>query len=441
MKYIYVLALLCFNLCLAQQAEITDWINKNAIVIEDANQDTPLKNFNTKGSDIFKDVKLFGFGEATHFTKEFFDLKVKFFRYLAENEGVTIFMIEDIHSNMYEINNFIKGGQGDAAQLAGSMGFLLWRNEEMQGLLQWMRTYNEGKPADRQLKFYSIDCQSGANTNLNLKRFINKYNVKTQEGISAVLDSCSTLQYFSKSNDQVQLKGYIKQLQTLQNDIESNFKPENKDQANDLNDALYTLTILNQFTSFVLNSTQQYRDKCMADNVQWILQHNGPAAKGFIWAHNSHVSKEHTNYKRLGMHLKNTFGNAYYSVGFSYAEGKLWGVKVNNKKEVVGVVYNVFNPEKKTPEAVLSQAKAPVFFIDFKQALQNSTMNSFLNAKLKCMDTGGNGFYPKWWGAKAKLADMYDGLIFIKQVSLPHYIPGKVKESMQNPVEEIMIIR
>ena len=167
MKYIYVLALLCFNLTHAQDAAVTDWVNKNAIVIEDANQDTPLTNFKAKGSDIFKGVKLFGFGEATHFTKEFFDLKVKYFKYLAENEGVTIFMIEDIHSNMYEINNFIKGGEGDAAQLAGSMGFLLWRNEELQGLLQYMRKYNEGKPADRQLKFYSIDCQSGANTNVN----------------------------------------------------------------------------------------------------------------------------------------------------------------------------------------------------------------------------------------------------------------------------------
>jgi len=441
MKYIYVIALLCFNLTHAQDTAVIDWINKNAIVIEDANQEMPLTNFKAKESDIFKGVKLFGFGEATHFTKEFFDLKVKFFKYLAENEGVTIFMIEDIHSNMYEINNFIKGGQGDAAQLAGSMGFLLWRNEEVQGLLQWMRTYNKGKPADRQLKFYSIDCQSAANINVNLKRFINKYNIKTQDGISAVLDSCSTISIFSKSKDEVKVKGYLKQLQTLQNDIQGNFKPENQDQANDLNDALYTLTILNQFTGFALSTTQLYRDKCMADNVQWILQHNGSAAKGFIWAHNSHVSKEDTNYKRLGLHLKNTFGNAYYSVGFSFAQGKLWGVKVNDKKEVVGVVYNVVNPEKKTPEAVLSQAQAPIFFIDFKQAAQNTAMNGFLNSKLKCMDTGGNGFYPKQAGIKAKLADMYDGLIFIRDVSLPHYIPGKVKETMQNPAEEITITR
>jgi len=441
MKYIYVLALLCFNLSHAQDTAVTDWVNKNAIVIEDANQDTPLTNFKAKGSDIFKDVKLFGFGEATHFTKEFFDLKVKYFKHLAENEGVTIFMIEDVHSNMYEINNFIKGGEGDAAQLAGSMGFLLWRNEEVQGLLKWMRTFNEGKPADGQLKFYSIDCQSAANTNVNLKRFINKYNIKTREDISAVLDSCSNMSIFTKGKDEVKLKGYITQLQTLHNDIETNFKPENKDQANDLNDALYTLTILNQFTSFFLNTSQQYRDKCMADNVQWILLHNGPATKGFIWAHNSHVSKADTNYKRLGMHLKNTFGNSYYSVGFSYAQGKLWGVKVNDKKEVVGVIYNVKNAEKKTPEAVLSQAQAPVFFIDFKRAAQNTAMNSFLNAKLKCMDTGGNGFYPKQSGVKAKLIDMYDGLIFINEVSLPHYIPGKVKETMQNPVEEITITR
>ncbi len=441
MKYIYLLALLCFNLCYSQQAEITNWINKNAIVIEDASQDKPLTYFKVHRPDSFNGVRLFGFGEATHFTKEFFDMKVKFFKYLVENEGVTLFLIEDLYSNFYEVNNFIKGGEGDAIKITGDLGFSLWRNEEVAGLIQWMRDYNIGKPADKQVKFYSIDCQSGVNTNVNLKRFIDKYDIKTEQGINVVLDSCSTLQSFSKSKDEAKLKGYMKQLQTLENNIQSNFKPINKDQANDLNDALYTLTILNQFSGFLLNPTQQYRDKCMADNVQWILEHNGPAVKGFIWAHNSHVSKEDTDYKRLGMHLKNTFGNTYYSVGFSYAQGKLWGIKVNNKKEVVGVVYNVINPEKKTPEAVLSQAQAPVFFIDFKQAAQNAAMNNFLNAKLKCMDTGGNGFYPKMAGTKTKLADMYDGLIFIKEVSLPHYIPGKVKETLQNPVEEIMITR
>jgi len=441
MKYIYVLALFCINLIHAQETAVTNWINKNAIVIEDANQDTPLTNFKAKRSDIFKGVKLFGFGEATHFTKEFFDLKVKFFKYLAENEGVTLFMMEDVYNNFYEINNFIKGGEGDVREITGNFGFALWRNEEVMGLVQWMRNFNRGKPADKQVKFYSIDCQTGTNTNVNLKRFITNYKIITQEGISTVLDSCSAISIFSKSKDEAKLNGYLQQLQTLQNDIEEDFKPENQDQANDLKDALYTLNILNQFTGFVLQTTQQYRDKCMADNVQWILQHNGPAAKGFIWAHNSHVSKEDTKYKRLGMHLKNTFGNAYYSVGFSYAQGKLYGVDVNDKKEVVGVVYNVINPEKKTPEAVLNQAGAPVFFIDFKQAAQNTAMNSFLNAKLKCMDTGADGFNPKWWGVKAKLADMYDGLIFVREVSLPHYIQGRVRETMQNPVEEISVTR
>ena len=67
MKYIYVLALLCFNLTHAQDAAVTDWVNKNAIIIEDANQDTPLTNFKAKGSDIFKDVKAVWFWRSDAF--------------------------------------------------------------------------------------------------------------------------------------------------------------------------------------------------------------------------------------------------------------------------------------------------------------------------------------------------------------------------------------
>lgn len=441
MKKFYALSLLCFSFTYAQQADITNWINKNAIVIEDAGQDTPLTYFKGHRPESFNGVRLFGFGEATHFTKEFFDMKVKFFKYLVENEGVTLFLMEDLYSNFHEVNNFVKGGEGDARKITGDLGFALWRNEEVAGLIQWMRDYNMGKPADKQVKFYGIDCQSGLNTNVNLKRFINKYDIKTQQGISTVLDSCSNLSIFSKSKDEVRLRGYLKELQTLNNDFRNTFKPENQDQTNELNDALYTLNILTQFAEFVLKPTQQFRDKCMADNVQLVLQYSGLAAKGFIWAHNSHVAIEDTKYKRLGMHLKNIFGNTYYSVGFSYAKGKLWGTGVDKNKQLVGVIYNVTNPEKNTPEAVFDKAEPDAFFVDFKQAGKSAAMSGFLNTKLKCMDTGGNGYNPKWWGTKSKLADMYDGLIFIRDVSLPRYIPGRVKDIMQNPTEEIIITR
>ena len=199
MKHFYALALLCFSFTYAQENAVTNWINQNGITIEDAGQETPLTSLKNSKADIFKNVRLFGFGEATHYTKEFFDLKGKFFKHLVENEGVTLFMMEDVYINSADINRFVAGGEGDARQMAGNLGFTLWHNEEVMNLLQWMRTYNNGKPADKQVKFYAIDCQLWDNTNIVIKRFIEKYNVRTQDGTSVFLDSCTQSKFSDKT--------------------------------------------------------------------------------------------------------------------------------------------------------------------------------------------------------------------------------------------------
>ena len=70
----------------AQKYETIKWINNNAIKIEDADSNTKLSIFNVDIPDKFENSKIFGFGEATHHGKEFFDLKAKFFKYLVRTQ-------------------------------------------------------------------------------------------------------------------------------------------------------------------------------------------------------------------------------------------------------------------------------------------------------------------------------------------------------------------
>lgn len=431
MKHLYALALLCFSFTYAQETAVTNWINQNAIIIEDAGQETPLTSLKNNSSNIFKNVRLFGFGEATHYTKEFFDLKAKFFKHLVENEGVTLFMMEDIYGYSADVNRFVAGGEGDARQMAGKLGFTLWHNEEIMNLLQWMRNYNNGKAADKQVKFYAIDCQWAANTNVVIKQFINKYSIKTQEGIGVVLDSCIALQFLNKKERIEKLAGYQKQLEILKTDLTNNFTPQDTIQIADLNEALYALTILNRYTNFLLKPDQDTRDKIMADNVSWLLQQYGSGSKGFIWAHNAHIAKHAGKFYRMGIHLKEKYGDAYYSMGFSYAKGKLIGMTKRDKK-IVWLTYDLNEPVKKTYAEVFNTANAPLYIINFKDALQNPALKTFLNSNLLIMDEANGGHYPRYNGKKDKLAELYDGIIFVKDVSVPVYIKESVPENMQN---------
>ena len=68
----------------SQNLETIDWIKNNSIEIEDSNPDSELKIFKENTPTKFVNAKIYGFGEASHNTKEFFDLKAKFFKFLVK---------------------------------------------------------------------------------------------------------------------------------------------------------------------------------------------------------------------------------------------------------------------------------------------------------------------------------------------------------------------
>ena len=69
-----------------QENSIVKIIDENAFEIQETNPEIEF-NKSDKLDSIFENVRIFGFGEATHGTKEFFDLKIKFFKYLVKNQG------------------------------------------------------------------------------------------------------------------------------------------------------------------------------------------------------------------------------------------------------------------------------------------------------------------------------------------------------------------
>jgi len=69
------------------------------------------------------------------------------------------------------------------------------------------------------------------------------------------------------------------------------------------------------------------RDRSMADNVKWILDHN-PDAKIVLWAHNGHVSTaDIVGYKPMGTELREMFGEKMIVFGFAFNQGSFQAVE------------------------------------------------------------------------------------------------------------------
>jgi len=109
---------------------VTEWIRGSAIRLT-----TPLAGHGFDDmqplAKVVGDARIVALGEATHGTREFFQLKHRMLEFLATQMGFSIFSIEANMPEAYRLNDFVLNGQGDPATLIKGMYFWTWDIEEV----------------------------------------------------------------------------------------------------------------------------------------------------------------------------------------------------------------------------------------------------------------------------------------------------------------------
>jgi erythromycin esterase-like protein len=129
---------------LAQPAptEIDPWIKANAIPLSTVQAGHGFADMQLLKL-IIGDARMVSLGEATHGTREFFQLKHRMVEFLATGMGFTIFSIEANMPEAYRLNDYVLNGKGNAAELLKGMYFWTWNTKEVLEMIEWMRASNE----------------------------------------------------------------------------------------------------------------------------------------------------------------------------------------------------------------------------------------------------------------------------------------------------------
>lgn len=409
-----------------QDDKVVNWINENAVKIEDANPDTNLTIFNNNVPKKFADAKIFGFGETTHQGKEFFDIKAKFFKYLVETQNIKVFIMEDSYTAEAGINEWIGGGKGDAKTIANNFSIGFWHSKEIVNLLEWMRNYNLNKTKDEQIRFYGMDIQVVKDIDLEIRNLVKRYNIPVAEELLLVVDNCVEKKVnYKGANDWADIQiPKLNKIEGVLRDFKKSIKIENIDE---FDSAIRALNYLSQYTYYIQNYYTQDRDLKMFENAKWIIANKSKNGKAFIWAHNEHINNfKAGNYNtrkiyNFGRHMKEYYKNDYYSVGFDFGTGKLDGYYSNKDGKPIVKTYELNEPFSKTYAETLFQAKDEIYFIDMSKALKGNS-SDFFKKKTKQLVIGGGGFKPeKNHLYIKKFSVMYDGLIFVKNITRPNY--------------------
>ena len=167
-----VCAAAILSVALSGQSPV-NWIQGNAVRLSTVeagngfNDLEPLKK-------MIGDARIVSLGEATHGTREFFQLKHRMLEFLATQMGFSIFSIEANMPEAYRLNDYVLNGTGDPAQLLKGMYFWTWDTEEVLDMIRWMRNFNASGKG--RLQFTGFDMQTSTVARQIAAGFVSKYD-------------------------------------------------------------------------------------------------------------------------------------------------------------------------------------------------------------------------------------------------------------------------
>ena len=101
-------------------------------------------------------VKIIGFGEATHGNADFQELKTEIFRNLVEQDKVRAFALEGPFGDYLIVDDYINGGETTIDEAVEALCFRIYKTETSKELLEWMKDYNAKASDADKLHFYGL---------------------------------------------------------------------------------------------------------------------------------------------------------------------------------------------------------------------------------------------------------------------------------------------
>lgn len=412
---------------LRKQKAVIGWLKTNAIPLKTVEVGTDFSDLQPL-KKTFQAVQFVGLGEATHGTREFFQVKHRLLEFLVRELDFRVFALEGSYAALQLINDYVMGTMDDGATALDSQGFWTWNTEEVRTMLDWARHYNASVPADKRVKFVGFDIQfnqPGKDKLLDyLKRVSPEWVDTTASFFRTNLDSLNSA--LSTSIQQEKMQKTLRELQSNYNDLfvflELNglnlIAKSSQAEYEQMREYARVLTQYIDSYSRQAPAGVAIRDVYMADNFRRLIDREPAGTRVVLWAHNGHVATD-TNglFRPMGAYLRQFYGNAYYALGFSFNQGSFQAREAQPADSTKRMLmsFTARPAPEKSVDWCLSQTGLKNFIVDFRQSQKDADLNAWLTTPLPMRSIGSvysprseeNFFYP------VTISQRFDGLLFI----------------------------
>ncbi len=376
---------------------------------------------------ILNGKKVVALGEATHGTKEFFQMKHRMLEFLVKEMGFTVFAIEASLSRCRYVNDYILYGKGDLDTATVIQGFTTWRTEEVKEMIRWMREYNKSNPATK-IQFVGYDLQVNDAAAYDISNYYKKVDPSKKQAVDSLLKKIvAAEQRGGIFSGDTSIRLLRKPLEDLISGFEQNKeKYRRATTKEEYDETLWLIQVLCQYIisysydNFAAIMKKEDRDFYMAQNIISWLRYFPPGTKMMVWAHNGHVAKNYLDalvVPSMGSHLKKELKDEYYSIGFDFYKGKFQSNDIDLPGSPGWEEHEIGAAPKGNLSAFFVQAGLGNSFLDLTSA--NKNIRDWLNENRVGTYSMGSQFSKKWTSASyiasMKLMNAFDGVIFIKE--------------------------
>ncbi|MFI5458651.1 MAG: erythromycin esterase family protein [Isosphaerales bacterium] len=416
-----------------------EWLRKNAIAFKTDRAESGFDDLQPVKA-IVGDARIVGLGEATHGTAEFFRMKHRLVEFLASEKGFTLFAIEANMPEAYRVNDYVLNGKGDPRALLRGMYFWTWDTQEVLDMILWMRRFNESGKG--RIQFLGFDMQTAAVAAENARRFVAlvdpefaKTAAESYDGLDKAIGQAQAGDASQKSFAakavtrlaNVAKKGRVDAV--LKHMEEARARYLEKKPAALVDWAIQNARVAAQAAGMMVGSFSggsAHRDRCMADNVDWILAQASPGSKIVLWAHNGHVSKTGMGSTSMGSHLAKRHGKDYVVLGFAAYKGRYTAIG-----QGTGLGTHEAPPAQSGSIEYYTHASGlPRMIIDLRRASKDNSSSAWLTRPLDHRSIGAmahNMSYP------SVLPDEYDALIAFDDTTASKCLRFAIPSSAEKP--------
>lgn len=389
---------------------------------------------------LLKDKTIVSLGENFHRVAEYSSMKTRLIKYLHEELDFDVVMFEsglgDAFMAYENVDTLPAKGM-----MEGSI-FPIWHSKETLELFDYIK---EQKNTDHPLYLAGYDMQF---TSAYLTQFIAGWIAEVDEvqakeyfefELQAMTDFYAVInEYGLDTDNNPQAK---QKIQKVLNEYEPKYRAliqfiqDNKEQlaaAYPQNEHMVDIAVkaLEGRISFIemglygTKESYEFRDRIMADNVEWLMQVMYPGKKVILWAHNDHLAKNTSRIKTkeqgkwinsftsMGELLHKKFKDKGYVIGFYMNSGRASTITTQE-------LFDIKPMPKNSLEHLMMSSGYKIAFADLSQHKIPDKSNSWMFKMAYAAEDGMTSeiiapnvmrFIPR---------EQYDGIIVFDQVKEP----------------------